>query len=84
MGALYKYRKDGYVFEDPLSSVIPWPIAKIDKSGNEIPLTMEEINSWRDDYLKKHPHIMEKLGKTEVSNDPSLLKKILLYMKLKR
>lgn len=81
MGALYKYKKDGYVFEDPLGSIIPWPIAKIDEFGDEIPLTMDEINSWRDNYIKEHPEVTIRIIRVERKQKTSFLKRIIAYLK---
>ena len=33
----------------------PLPTARIDENGNEIPMTVEEIDAWRDKYFREHP-----------------------------
>lgn len=56
MGAVIEYKKDGYIFQltgDP----IPWPVARIDENGNEIPLTLEEHEEWERQYIKDHPEV---------------------------
>ena len=54
MGVIYKVRKGNYVF-DYLSFIgAPLPTARIDEDGNEIPMTVDEIDAYRENYLKSN------------------------------
>ena len=55
MGAVYKVRKGNYVFDFLFFMGAPLPTARIDKDGNEIPMTVEEIDAYRENYFKEHP-----------------------------
>ena len=59
MAARIHYIKDGYEFEYYISSPTPWPIARIDKDGNKISLSIEEINAWIEEYERTHPKVHE-------------------------
>ena len=59
MGALFQYEKDGYLFETFIGQFIPHPMAKKDSQGNFIPLTIEEIEEWKENYCKEHPEIKQ-------------------------
>lgn len=90
MSAPIRYEKDGYLFEDPIGVIIPWPIAKIDEQGNRIPLSMEEIDAWQDNYLKEHPDVQARLDKIEKDRiklieenskiKPPLVEKVIRYI----
>ena len=62
MGVIYKVRKGNYVFDYLSFMGAPLPTARIDEDGNEIPMTVEEIDAWRDDYLKNHSEEEEGRG----------------------
>jgi hypothetical protein len=55
MGTVYKVKKDGYIFDYVSFMGAPLPTARIDGNGNEIPMTVEEIDAYREDYFKEHP-----------------------------
>lgn len=55
MGTVYKVKKDGYVFDYVSFMGAPLPTARIDGDGNEIPMTVEEIDAYRENYFKEHP-----------------------------
>ena len=52
MGAITYYIKDGYKCQIPSGGRIPWPVARLDEEGNEIPLSWQEIEDWRKHYRK--------------------------------
>lgn len=54
MGVIYKVRKGNYVFDFLYFFGAPLPTARIDENGNEIPMTVEEIDAWRENYLKNN------------------------------
>ena len=55
MGVIYKIRKGNYVFDYLSFMGAPLPTARIDENGNEIPMTVEEIDAYRENYFKEHP-----------------------------
>ena len=55
MGVIHKVRKGNYIFDYLYFMGAPLPTARIDKNGNEVPMTVEEIDAWREEYFKKHP-----------------------------
>lgn len=83
------YKKDGYEFQIT-SSPIPWPVSKVNKEGNWIPLSIEEIEAWQDNYLKEHPEVQAKLDKIEKDRlklieenskiKPPLIEKVIRYI----
>ena len=54
MGVIFKVRKGNYVFDFLYFFGAPLPTARIDENGNEIPMTVEEIDAWRENYLKSN------------------------------
>ena len=57
MGATFTYEKDGYLFETFIGQIEPWTMEKKDSQGNFIPLTIEEIEEWQENYRKEHPEV---------------------------
>ncbi len=55
MGAIYKVKKDGYIYDYLIFMGAPLPTARIDEEDNEIPMTVEEIDAFRENYFKEHP-----------------------------
>ena len=55
MGIIYKIREGNYIFDFISFMGAPLPTARIDENGNEIPMTVEEIDAWRENYFKEHP-----------------------------
>lgn len=55
MRVIYKVRKGNYVFDYLSFMGAPLPTARIDENGNEIPMTVEEIDAYRENYFKEHP-----------------------------
>ena len=65
MGARFEYIEDGYVFEGPAYSRIPWVIARIDEQGKRIGLTWDERMEWEEIFLSKHLDIKAEVAKEE-------------------
>ena len=60
MGAIYKTRIGSYVFDYTSFMGAPLPTARIDEEGNEIPMTVEEIEAYRNNYIKEHSKTKQK------------------------
>jgi hypothetical protein len=54
MGVIYKVRKGNYVFDYLSFMGAPLPTARIDEDGNEIPMTVDEIDAYRENFLKSN------------------------------
>lgn len=54
MGVIFKVRKGNYVFDFLYFFGAPLPTARIDENGNEIPMTVEEIDAYRENFLKNN------------------------------
>ena len=90
MTAPIVYEKDGYLFADPFMTIIPWPIARIDKQGNKTSLSMEEIDAWQEKYFKEHPEVQARLdwieedskitGERNRNIKPCLIERLLLRL----
>jgi hypothetical protein len=74
MGATFTYEKDGYLFETFIGQIEPWPMAKKDSQGNFIPLTIEEIEEWQENYRKEHPEVEQIYKKIREENAAAQLK----------
>lgn len=66
MGVIIKVRKGNYIFDYLHFMGAPLPTARIIEDGNEIPMTIEEIDAWREDYLQKHSEVDEERGDKHV------------------
>ena len=74
MGATFTYEKDGYLFETFIGQIEPWPMAKKDSQGNFIPLTIEEIEEWQENYRQEHPEVEQIYKKIREENAAAQLK----------
>ena len=54
MGVIYKVRKGNYVFDYLSFMGEPLTTARIDEDGNEIPMTVDEIDAYRENFLKSN------------------------------
>ena len=54
MGVIIKIRKGNYIFDYLSFMGAPLPTARIDEDGNEIPMTVDEIDAYRENYLKSN------------------------------